>query len=453
MSKLFDYQQKTVDWLCEVDHDRYVAHEPGLGKTITAIAYADRINAQSILVVAPAHGRKNWEKEFHAWQTKPRSVTTILSAKDAVPNEGSRVVIVSYDAVSQGSRALFRSRILGQGWDLLILDEAHMLGRNSERTRFLLGPVNGLHRKARRVLPLSGTPATKSASELYPIIRALWPSLVADMRWRDFEDAYCRVKTMRIGAREVRTVVGTNQTKIQELRGLLRPYMQVLKTDDVLDEIPPLRVQTYTVSPITPVNHWRKTELTDAEKELSALLDRCDDVEAVLRDNQTAFATQRRILGIHKVESVVKISTDELEAGADKKLVIFAWHREVVERICQGLDSFGVVRVDGSIGTNEKQNAQDKFQTDPLVRVFVGQLRAASTNLTLTAAHDVLIAEASWTPGENYQAIRRCRRIGQTKPVLARYIALDGADDRIMRVLAERSKELDELFETDGKAD
>jgi SNF2 family DNA or RNA helicase len=369
-----------------------------------------------------------------------------------VPTEGPRVVIVSYNALSSTASTLLRGSVLRQGWDLLVLDEAHMLGRNSERTRFILGPVNGLHRKAHRVLPLSGTPATKSASELYPIIRALWPFLVEGMRWRDFEDAYCRVKTMRIGFREVRTVVGTNQTKIADLRNMLSPYMQVLKTDDVLTEIPPLRVQTYPVSVQTNTGRGLTKEMLDANEALDKLLDGAEDIEETLRENQTHFATARRLIGLLKTDIVVEIAADELEANGNKKLVIFAWHREVIEGICKGLDSYGVVRVDGSVSVADKQYAQDKFQTDPKCRVFVGQLCAAGTNLTLTASHDVLLAEASWTPGENYQAIRRCRRIGQTKPVLARYIALDGADDRIMRVLAERSAELDELFETEGRA-
>lgn len=455
MRELFSYQAKTVDWLCQTMTPRYVAHEPGLGKSFTSIAFADRIAASRILVIGPAHGRLNWRREFELSQKIDRELIVIKKSTQKLELPASAVVFLSYDMVS-ASASTIRFHLHRYNWDLLILDEAHMLGRDSERTRFVLGALNGLHTKAKYTLPLSGTPATKSASELYPLLRALWPNKVAGKSWRMFEDEFCRVDTMRIRKgrcdREVRAVRGTKPEKLSELRSMLSPVMSILKTDDVLTEIPPLRTDTTPLVRELFTNRYGQSSnvLNNLDQKLTALLSKDGNLLDNLSMAEVAFATERRAIGVAKAPYIVNIVEGELEADPHKKIVLFAIHRDVIEILHNGLDSFGVVRVDGGIGTIEKHRAQETFQTDPTVRVFIGQIQAASTNLTLTAAHDVIMAEASWNPGDNYQAIRRCRRIGQTKPVLARFVTMDGADDKITRVLAERSRELDTLFSSGG---
>lgn len=455
---LFPYQQKTVDWLCETLTPRYVAHEPGLGKSFTAIAFADKVAAERILVLAPAHGRLNWKREFEIGMKRDRRLDVVMRSMRKIDKVDPGVVFASYDMLSS-SVSLLRTEVMQVNWDLLILDEAHMLGRDSERTRFILNSTNGLYKRAKYVLPLSGTPATKSASELYPIMRALWPNKVSGKSWRMFEDEYCRVDTMKIkrkdkghGTREVRTVRGTKPEKLPELRNLLGPVMSILKTDDVLTEIPPLRTDTFPLlRELFTYRYGQSSNLLNGlDKKLAELLGQGGDLLTNVNKAQLAFATERRAIGVAKAPYVVNIVENELQAYPDKKIVLFAIHRDVIEILHNGLDTFGVVRVDGGCGTNEKHRAQETFQTDPTVRVFIGQIQAASTNLTLTAAHDVVMAEASWSPGDNYQAIRRCRRIGQTKPVLARFITMEGADDKITRVLADRSRELDTLFSSGG---
>jgi SNF2 family DNA or RNA helicase len=50
------------------------------------------------------------------------------------------------------------------------------------------------------------------------------------------------------------------------------------------------------------------------------------------------------------------------------------------------------------------------------------------------------MVEASWSPADNSQAVARCRRIGQTQPVLARYLYVPGSlDEAISAVLARKS--------------
>jgi SWI/SNF-related matrix-associated actin-dependent regulator 1 of chromatin subfamily A len=70
--------------------------------------------------------------------------------------------------------------------------------------------------------------------------------------------------------------------------------------------------------------------------------------------------------------------------------------------------------------------------------VFLGQLDAAGVGYTLTAASDVLLAEASWSPSKNLQAINRVSRIGQKNACLARFVSLAGSVDEIVNMVQLR---------------
>jgi SNF2 family DNA or RNA helicase len=66
----------------------------------------------------------------------------------------------------------------------------------------------------------------------------------------------------------------------------------------------------------------------------------------------------------------------------------------------------------------------------------------------LTAAHQVVFIEQDWVPGNNAQAVMRCHRIGQSKPVHVRFFAIAGSlDEKVSRVLRRKAQELTEIFD------
>ena len=97
--------------------------------------------------------------------------------------------------------------------------------------------------------------------------------------------------------------------------------------------------------------------------------------------------------------------------------------------------------------------AVEDFQTRPGTRLFIGQILAAGTAITLTAANEVAIVEPSWVPGENVQAIARAHRLGQRDSVLASFLFLPGTlDERIMSVFRRKASEISILQGDDTNA-
>jgi SNF2 family DNA or RNA helicase len=123
------------------------------------------------------------------------------------------------------------------------------------------------------------------------------------------------------------------------------------------------------------------------------------------------------------------------------KTVVFGWHRDLIEGLASKLrqEGRGVVTLIG--GTREPGNVVERFQDDERIQFFLGNLDCASTSITLTAAHHVVLAEQSWVPCDEDQAIARVWRTGQKQPVsVVKFFLEDSLDER-MQAAQDRKRE------------
>jgi SNF2 family DNA or RNA helicase len=102
--------------------------------------------------------------------------------------------------------------------------------------------------------------------------------------------------------------------------------------------------------------------------------------------------------------------------------------------------------VDGSCTQKQRATAIDKFRNDKHCRVFLGQLNACGTAITLTEANQVVFIEQDWTPANNLQAAKRAHRIGQDRPVYVNNLMLHNSiDERISAALTAKTLHLMEI--------
>jgi SNF2 family DNA or RNA helicase len=459
---LYDYQRDAVGFLAS-RKNALLAHEPGLGKTATAIAASDNVKAERILVLCQAVGKSHWAKEFTRFQKVPRSVAIIHKATQAVPKEG--IVIVNYDLISRTDSYLLK-RLTASRWDVLICDEAHALkARKANRTQAVYGKrcdkTTGIASVCQHVWLLTGTPMPSNASELWTHLRALTPKVIEQvpgmpMNESQFIDRFCTWRDTPFG----RQITGSRH--LPDLRERMKDFMDRKKKTDVLADLPPLSFDTLVVHP-HDAKHVPDAVLRELgnldmalanHPEISATMDDGGaDIFAVLSrlKTDTHITTQRRLTGTIKAEIALDVIEQELR-GTQKKIIVFAHHTAVIDRLMAGLADMGAgaVKIDGRDDSTERDASVHAFQNDPLIRVFVGQITAAGTSITLTAASDVLFVEASWVPADNVQAACRAHRIGQKDGVLARFLTLDGSiDHQIMTALARKAREISELIDNE----
>jgi len=258
----------------------------------------------------------------------------------------------------------------------------------------------------------------------------------------EFENRFCKVEEGVYG----RIIKGSKNVKL--LRACMNGFLLRRKKTDVLADLPPLRFTTTVLT----INDTARYGLVAALKreynnrfDLRKVGD--DELLALLKKQTGSLAELRRKTGLIKVAPVVDKIYSEI-SNTNRKMLVFAYHHEVIDHLMAGLAALKPVKIDGRDSMSLRDIAIRRFQNDPSVQVAVCQIQAAGVAINLQAASYVLFAESSWVPSENYQAACRAHRIGTQDGVLAEFASLpNSVDETINRVLARKAADLAELFD------
>lgn len=455
MDELYQYQKDGAAWLAG-KKVALLADDMGLGKSAQAIRAADIIGARRVLVLCPAIARINWLREFEKFGSLRREFR-ILAGKKARPDPGISAVC-SYDLAAGciGENEFF---------DVLILDEAHYLkSLDAKRAKAVLGKTGLVHR-ANRIWALTGTPMPNHPGELWPL---LFTFCRTPLSYYPFIEKYCSFLNDSKPSGGMFQITGANKALIPELKELLAPIILRRKKEEVLKQLPPItfahcyvepsdveiEAQSSLIQYILPVD--RRQELYDQLEKEKVVVDTVLGHVGVLGESgmkalealAQSVSTLRKYLGLQKVKVVADMVTEELTNKAYDKVVIFAVHRDVIEGLRQRLRKFGAVTCYGNTDPKSRQQHVDSFQNNPKCKVFIGNIQAAGTAITLTAANQIVFIEQDWVPGNNAQAAMRCHRIGQERPVFVRVCCVeDSLDEKIASILKRKTLDIIEIFD------
>jgi SWI/SNF-related matrix-associated actin-dependent regulator 1 of chromatin subfamily A len=416
MPELREYQRAALErMLSEPGRSAWLlADEPGLGKTATALSWARARDVASLLVVCPASLRLNWRREASAWWG---------GWEPALGWE-----VLSYEGLTKAIGSM-------PPFEAVVFDEAHYLKNPSAaRTRA------AFRVPADSALFLTGTPVVNRPMDLWPMLHGLG---LAGSRI-DFGTRYCngRRRAVPVKGGGVRLVWDfSGASNLDALAALLAPLMIRRTKAEVLTELPP-KIRQIVELPPAPGGRTRAS---------AALLarvgdwERWSDVQAFAQMPPALLQELSRIRledGLRKLPAAVAYIRDVI-LEEDDKTVVFAWHREVLEALARELP--GAVLLYGGMSDREKDAAVRAFQEGE-ARVFVGQIQAAGTGLTLTAARTVVFVEMDWVPGNMTQAEDRCHRLGQRDAVrVLHLVEEDSIDARVTRALVRKRDMLDAL--------
>lgn len=441
---LMPYQVQGADFLA--NRDRAGLHdEMGVGKTAQAIGALDRAGAFRIIIVCPAAVREVWRGEFKKFARIPRKILKAKNIHDLGTWLKGRadVLLVSYELAARWAPEIERH---GDLFDVLIFDEAHYLKTpTSQRTRAMLGThcdgANGLARWAARVWFLTGTPMPNDPVDVWPWLRFVGGTTLG---LGPFTARYFKSRMGTFSAKQT-----PRDEMIPELKMALDAFRLKRTKAQAGLQLPPIHLTTTTVDGdtreiVAMLKEWPGLE--------QAILDAIEQGGLSFLDAQH-IATLRRLVGEAKAPAYSKLIAEELRSGRDK-LVVFTWHTKAAEIITSYLAGEGLhaTLVDGKTKELDRVAAVQSFQNDPDHRVFVGNIRAAGTGLTLTAASDLDMFESSWAPADNAQALMRVHRIGQSRNVRARFISLAGSIDEVVSETVARKTAAIASIENYGEA-
>ena len=433
MTELFKYQKKGIRKINHFRGRALLADEMGLGKTIQALTWAwekpeERCPA---VIVCPAHLKMNWERE----------ISIHLSAASSEILEGRKItketplditwrksfVVVNYDILDAWAEWLS-----GYGAKTLILDEAHFCKNpKARRTK----AVKKIARKFKYKIAISGTPLTNRPSELFPALQIIRPDVFKS--FFSFAREYCQLRKDRFGWRY------DGAKNLPELHALLnRTCMIRRRKEDVLTQLPPKRRHVVPLQ-IEKPGEYRKARDRFLEWLRGRNPDKVDSAAQSQKLVQLGYL--KRLAAELKYKAAQEWIADFLEES-DGKLVVMGVHHAMVDSL--HTDFPGSVILTGKTPAKEKQKAVDAFQHNPKTRLFIGNIQAAGTGITLTAASDLAFVELGWTPGEHTQAEDRIHRIGQTESAMVHYlIAKDTIEEDTAELLQRKFKILDEVLD------
>ena len=415
-----EHQKEAIEKL--VKNKKFIlADDMGLGKTTSTIVAALETGAKKILIVCPASLKINWQREIANYSDR-----TVYIAEGKKFSDEHDFVIINYDILKNfhDTKEKDNSEILKTNFDLVIMDEAHMISNpQAQRTKI----ANDIASKSNRVWLLSGTPMTSRPMNYYNLLNLVDSPVAAN--WMAYAKRYCNGFQFSVGKRKVWNVTGASN--LDELRERTSTHILRRLKEDVLDL--PEKI-------ITPV--YLRLKSKDYEELMGEYFDWYDskpEESSSLTVQFSKLMKVRKVIAQEKINNTIELAENIIEQG--KKVIIFTNFTDTLNII---YNHFGkqAVYLDGSCSKFHRQNAVDEFQTNDKIRVFVGNLKAAGVGITLTSAEAVIMNDLSFVPAEHSQAEDRSHRIGQKNSTSVYYPLFENTIEGAIYDILNRKKKI-----------
>jgi len=416
--KLYTFQKEDVDFIHYNNGTCLVANDMGTGKTITALTYAYEADTQRVLVVCPASVLYKWQDEVVRWNGWESQI--VLTGKTAL-DMTKRVWIMSY--------AIMLNRVYELSeieFDLLIMDECHKISNPKAKQALAVDQLI-----TKRKLFLSGTPFLNRPIELWHVLNLIDP-LSYKSYW-SFANKYAGAEQKEIWTRNGKRTFWdvSGATNLDDLRKRIAPIVVRRTKQEVLDELPELTRTKMEV------------DISNKREYQSALL----DFKRYLRENNkdsdpnalSKLNVLRQIIGMGKVESAIELA-EEVLSNPDKKVVLYAHHKAVVNALCEKLKEYGVETIVGEDSNTKRADTVSRFQNNTLPRALVIS-SAGGEGIDLYRADTMITVEREWNEAKESQAESRLHRNGQKHAVVVYYLIAHNTIDKDIDELIERKRD------------
>lgn len=498
--RLKDYQLEGVRWLTSLYENGVsgiLADEMGLGKTIQVIAMIAHLLTMDVsgpfLIVAPLATLPNWVREFEKWLPS----SPVVRYHGAAPvREGllrgplnpkqkkSRsfpIVVTSYEVSIKDQAKLNK---LGP-YTYVVVDE----GQRLKNHRCTL--IQSLKRiSASNRLLLSGTPIQNNLDELWSLLNFVNPQIFDDLSvfqsWFGFRDIGQRDKG---GTDEEMILLEQRKNNtVTKLHEILRPFLLRRIKRDVLKDMPPKK-EVVVYAGMSKLQSGY-SDLIEKGVLRDVLLGQ--GIEQARSLSQTNKQMNQRKNANHPFlfgEPIDPATGIHLGTAHPQLLVRASGKFALLDRMLDRLhrDKHQVLifsqmtallnviedyliyrkwrycRIDGSTNIDERQRQMDVFNaektggengqrndSDDRYFVFMLSTRAGGLGINLATADTCIIFDSDWNPHQDSQAMDRCHRIGQTRPVAVYRLLTANSVDIDMMEKQISKKKLERMAITGG---
>ena len=465
--------------------DGYIlSFDQGLGKTLTAIALAECLNKEQVVIVCPNSLKENWSYEikeyFYKYEDEKlwKEEVFVHGSNKYKMTDKTKYIIVNLEAIP----AIFN--IIGKDKNsILIVDEMHNVrNMTGKRTLELIDLKKRLGKTD--VLLMSGTPIKALPNEIVPslmLIDPLFTDEVAKLYNRcfnvdgvgtkDIVNARFGIVMHRKTKKEVLTLPEKNLHTLNFKLKDSDKYISANVTIDVnaafqklykveMDRSVELKrnyidmIVKYSKAPRKDLDEYMKYLEHPFEQYHEAYLEKMKNfvlqyvtpnivypVDAKnFKEAETAYLRMKeRAMGkalgevMHPRRKEMFIQLYEqnkkeiikMIRNSTKKTVIFSTLLEVVHYIGNDLEKQGIKNVKIVGGSGDRMKLIQQFKNDEETEVLIATSQTLSTGVTLTEANQMFFFGTPWRSADYNQCCDRIYRIGQTTDVNIYNVLLD----------------------------
>ena len=421
------------------------------------------VSEKDISIIGGVNEMKKNEIEKYLGYGEGKSGKNLNELKEEAKERGkwtdNRYVIINFDIlddVYKVSRAKTKEGIekaienspmlkfLLNKKSLIIIDEAHKLSNNtSDRYKIIKDLINKSNPHS--IYLSTGTPITNDPANYFNLLSLLNDPLTIDrefyyMRycdafkmpineqqkqkkqqltqeflnshnkntWYDLTVEEKKSLNDIINKRVIQKIIPKGGKNLEELK-MQTAHVYLRRTKDDIGDLPPkyIHERVFELSKEQMAEYkklWDEYEAAKLEEDSSKELNK-ELIEGGL---------YRKYLSNQMVPNTIKLAEKCLARG--EKIVIACCYDDELYTLRDYFKDKCVI-YNGKMSLKEKDEAIKKFNSDPNVMIFIGNIIAAGVGITLTSSRVVIFNNFSYVPGDNSQFQDRVHRIGQTRDV------------------------------------